>query len=192
MPRTSAGTSAGHHPGSQVSVKVVTANATATSTGRFSVVSGLQVHQRGTLKDQFGPCFSHDVENLVAFDICSEFLFPALHGLGGGQRKTNPSLAAPPCPFPDKGSHHGDGSQASWGAQQLASRCDNDVLHSAYLLVVCDGRLCCRAPASMGDGTRERSCCGALVDARASPMFLSTQATCIHFLSISTDEQDEI
>lgn len=49
------------------------------------------VHPAGTLEGQFGPCFSPDVENPVAFDICSGFLFPALHGLGGGQRKTNPS-----------------------------------------------------------------------------------------------------
>ena len=29
-------------------------------------------------------------------------------------------------------------------------------------------------------------------DARAGPMFLSTQPTCNHFLSISTDERDKI
>ena len=68
-----------------------------------------------------------------------------------------------------QGSHHGDGSQASWGAQQLASHCDNDILHSAHLPVVCDGQLYCRAPASMGDGTREKSCCGALVGHISSP-----------------------
>lgn len=63
------------------------------------------VHPAGTLEGQFGPCFSPDVENPVAFDICSGFLFPALHGLGGGQRKTNPSLAAPSSPLPRKGQY---------------------------------------------------------------------------------------
>lgn len=63
------------------------------------------VHPAGTLEGQFGPCLSPDVENPVAFDICSGFLFPALHGLGGGQRKTNPSLAAPSSPLPRKGQY---------------------------------------------------------------------------------------
>ena len=67
------------------------------------------------------------------------------------------------CHFARQGSHHGDGSQGSWGAHQLASRCGNDVLHSACLLVVCDGWSGCTALASMGKGMRERSCCGAHV-----------------------------
>ena len=67
------------------------------------------------------------------------------------------------CHVARQGSHCGDGSQGSWGAHQLASRCGNDVLHSACLLVVCDGWSGCTALASMGKGMRERSCCGAHV-----------------------------